>query len=66
VLEESIQGHVLNKAQLKNLANKNTVLITLSCPVRDMSKNIFWKIDASTNIFKKGFDISKKNIALVC
>jgi len=66
VLEESIQVHVLNKAQLKNLADKNTLLITLSCPVRDVSKNIFWKIDASTDIFKKGFDISKKNIALVC
>jgi len=53
VLEESIQVHVLNKAQLKNLADKNTFLITLSCPVRDVSKNIFWKIDASTDIFKK-------------
>ncbi len=66
VLEESIQVHVLNKEQLKNLADKNTMIITLSCPVRDESKNIFWKIDATTEIFKEGIDISKKNIALVC
>jgi len=66
VLEESIQVHVLTKAQLKNMADKNTVLITLSCPFRDMLKNMFWKIDASTNIFKNGVDISKTNIAIVC